>query len=579
MALTYRLPGVRVSGLGGGPAWRDAELLSLRVPAGRNYGRAEFALPQAVALEDLPATGSVIQISRGGVVMFRGRLLEAPASVGPGHDSVQAMAADVRWDLQRIRIGQYGIGPFDPTDGAFEEVGYEVWFNREGRPNRSASMSGGAYTFHHGTGAQWWTRREVLRWIATWYTGGLMTVDADGVSTAWDGRMEDGLLYMQDVAEAISDLARASGEAWGVTFRPGETRFAAIRPGAGASLTIDLAPAEGGRKAGTSRENSAVHVNVLRSIEQSADVVEVHSNRMLMEHTYSSDGTDPLLTGFTPSDPRYAYGWRVDVTKYLPHGLGASLTAGARPKRWMRENLTRMSSAGAYYAAGSAEAAAGLGDALRPELCVWLRPSGGGALYWIRSGFTILHEEGVVLFEPVMRLHSGTEYLIYGAAAWGGFELDLTVTTETERRQMSRSTPPAPGDYHLGASQPVVETVWRSDVTPRKRYASYVPTWSASLPPTRTLTASGAEEAYVDVTAALNATGEEYWAARRPPAVRVAARLLGLPATAALGRRIRMRNVKGLTGDEVVTHLEWDAAGGDQLVVQGTNNLAELLGR
>lgn len=588
MALTFPTKVVTVTQIGDQPAtWETVRLLGVHLPAGAQPGQCQLEFPEAYALTDLPALGEEVEVALDDVTIFKGVVISYPGEIGPQAEGQVAILADPRWELQRMRVGQKDIGPRE--GGGFEEVGMLVAFNPGGRRNRSATASGGVYQFDSSANAEFWTRKQILEWLAHWYMDTTVEVDASALTGAWDEEEFDFVPYLQTVPEALTRLCRSAGASWGIYFEDGQAYFVPIQAGGIGTLALALPAAESaGNLASTATELHVLSLAAAPSIERSIDTVEMHTAPRWIEHTYGNtlEGeVQPLLESFTPKDTRYFYGWKAVTNRYAQHLLGQDLAYGARPKRWLRHNGTTVDATGlAYYAALADGLKCGLGRAMRPEECFWVGvvdpDTQVETKYRVRAGFTILTERAQLLIEAVLELEDGTTLSFPDAEDWDDVRIYLTVTTEVEEPdtlQYGNSE----ANYHM-EGKPIVQTVYRSDMRPVYRYKARLPKLAdlATDPNASEVLGDGtALESYLEWTGEMIEAAQRIAAALTPAESRGRIRLLGIPTEARLGQLVTISpDQGGLAGTEVIVDLLYQTAEGDHLELTVDRNLARLLG-
>lgn len=588
MGLIYTTKQVTISQIGDEPeTWDKVRLISVSLPAGQNPGTCMLQFPRAYALTDLPDLGEDVEVLLDDRTVFRGRVTSYPGEIGAESEGQMAVLMDPRWELARMRIGQKGIGPDE--DQGFEEVGFLVAFNPGGRRNRSNGKVDGQYQFDTSASARHWTRAQILEWIAYWYMDGVIEVDTSALTGRWAQPEMNFVPYLMTVPEAITRLCRSAGASWGIWYDDGQATFVPIQAGGVGTLTCTLPKAQAeGQKASTSTEAHVLSLMASPSIERSADTVEVHTAPRWIEHTHTNLAVGDLpaiLTSFTPNDARFAMGWRVDTAQYKAHLLGQNLPSTARPKRWLRHNLSTVQADGTtYYAAFDDGLRAGLGVAVRPEECFWMGVMDGSTetIQRVKSGFLIVTEKAQLLVEDMVEFEDGSTLAFADPASWEDttkVRIYLTVTTEIEVPDLLQYGN-AEEDYHL-PGKPIVQPLYRSDLRPWYRHACRLPDLAnLSTNPNATVTvAEGSElEAYLTFTTEMIDAAERIAETMTKAESRVRLRLLGIPS-ARLGQKLVVSpDAAELKGDEIVVDLMYDTAEGDHLTVTADRCLARLIG-
>lgn len=593
MGLTMGIREVEIEGLDDlATEFATARLLTLDIPYGARWGTATIAFPEARAFKSTPSRGLPVTITYNEHILMKGHVISAPQNVSRQEDSCELTIADLRWMMGAVKIGQYGIGPVDPEAGGFPEVGYRVYFNPRGRPNRSVDpieSEENTYTFYSGPGARWWTREQALRLLLHYYAPWLLPPGSFGA--AWAENVTDLPLYPMDIPNALQALAARAGESWALRYDEGDVYYDPITGTPADTITVILPSDEGTNKASSSTALSAIDVRTTPAIVDSVDIVEIHSNPTWVEHTHSNvalseeDLKTPLLEGFVPKIPGYVYGYKVRVNAYhdgeaeppaWSHNLGRNHEEGAQPKHWLRHNITRLKPSGdAYYDAEDDDMKAGLGQALRPEDCCWIKEESDETWHHVKSGIVVLPRLAMVLLRAKLTADDGWKFDSFPGDDFADVQIRITVTTELEHPRVIKSTP---AGYHVHADWPITELIVRTDIKPTMRYESIVPDpATVQTDPNATVTKGEDPEWYVDVLTDMTNIGQKYLVARKLEENTIVVRTLEIP-NVRLGQGLEISPTDaGLSGSEVIIRLFYDIDRGDYLTIVATNNLARLL--
>lgn len=572
MALTFTRHTVSVSGIpAGAPAtWDDVEVLGIHVPAGSRYGTCTLEFPEAFAFASLPAKGEPIWVSLDSTTIFQGHVVAYPGMANPNGERQLLRAADPRWLLTGRRVGDTN---YAPAASGFPTVGHRVAFNPGGRRNRSAAKTDDLYTFSEGTDSEYWTRKDVLEFLLGTYGTGVLAVDTALLSARWNEVSLNFMPYSLPLPLAISQLAADCGESWGIGPKSsGAADFVPVVPGGGTTLSVTMAAGDTKLDAAA---NTVWSAQGEESIERSADVVEVHTGETFIEHTYSTEESaaeagDALLVAFSPNDKyRFTVGFRADVTKYDSHFLGHALGAGAKPKPWLRELLTRIvpgtigEPAFVTVAAGSAQEMRGEGRPIKPEECVWIEIA--GTRRRVLAGFEIRTGDAEILFEPYVTLETDVAGETEEVTLFEGPEkVWITVVTVTESVDTYRESVTA----HV-TGQALAEVVVRSDINPAVRYKADVPDFDGGI-----TNLAATLELYRDHETTLAAIAAQRLNGVKDATARVTVKTVDLTTAVALGRKLSF-----LGNDLAVVDVYYDLQNGvDQLQVTGTSNLSEVMG-
>ena len=604
--LTYSPKTVTLTGLGEG---YTVELLELNLGHGDRWGYATLQLPKEYAIDFTTVLGNLFTIKLAGSTIFQGWMAEIPTGIEPQSEMVRITLFDVRWLLARRKIGAHGIGNggYESAGvGGFPIVAYRVHFNPDGFPNRSQNPVAGStdvFTFAVDADAAAWRLRDALYLLLKWYAPELTAPAHDGpmLGTNWDKEIQNWQPYGRPVGAAITDLCAEAGESWAITFDDGEgaavnVNWVNICHTPDTTTTFRL-PELGGTPAQTSAstELQIVRMNATPRITDSADIVEVHSNRILVETTVASllaPDTDvsKVLNFSSQSHPGWVVGLEIEPTKYETAQLGKNLAAGSRNKPWRTRLLTlAQKTSAAYYDAFPSEqflsAQKLSARTLSIEDCVWLKNGDDGDWYKLEGGYMILPEEGRLLIGDMTQ----------GGVAWGkGMAFDvlniptsklfvkITIVVEIEDEYIYSTTNPT--TWHLNQTtspgKKLVEMVVRSDLHPMLRYRSHLPNLDKTGDPDEyTIAEEEATEAvaYFDVTSELESIAKLHLAALKTRENEVQIELLDLPVLN-LGDKIAIApGSANLVGNEVIVGLRYNFQQGDRVTVLGTNNLARLM--
>lgn len=588
MPYKFQPKAVVISGLS---AWPDdynpAELIELDLPYGARWGYAVVRFPKAFASNSTPAAGDSCTIRISGTIILRGVVTELPQNINAGADGSFCYVADVRWWWSRRKIGQYGIGSEDETAGGFPIVGYQVIFNPGGVANRSEeAVSPNLYTFSSTSTAQKWLRKDVLHFLVAWYAPSL-TIGT--LSTAWDDPIENFIAYGKSTLDAISELCADTGVTWAIGYDESENvSFLEITENPATTVTAKLENPHAGKKVDDASELSIREYSAITRITDSADIVEVQSGKKLIEATltnYEDEDACQMLTLFDPKMTGFCAALIPDVTKYETFHLGKNLPAGSRPKSFVRELVSRLKEdRTAYYPGWTEEASetegdyaellAGKGFPVHAELCVWAEDGENPtAMHLLKSGIRIIPEQALILVENTIEAHDGWWRDFYSFPE--DLRLRITVVTEIEESLVIRSTDPA--TWHIADNYKLVETIVRTDIRPKYRYQTYLPTFDVDDPNLYYAEAETDLEAYINASTLLARIGTPYLHAVRDAETDLTIRFLDIP-TVAVGSKLAISPaVLGLTGNEIIAHIRYNCAESDYVEVRVTNNYARLI--
>lgn len=556
----------------------EATIVEIQKYAGTAVGSAVVSFRHNFARDAEPEMGREVRLQIGGDIVFRGTVGQAPFVIGTGFDEVELLCFDDKWGMSARIVGQPGIGTQGSPAGSdgFKDVGFDLVFNRDGRPNKDPSSR----EFNTGSTAVYWTLRDVLLFLFDYYVADDVAriAAAQVAGSAYDRAPSHLNLVGQTALQAVDNVAQLSGESWGLTYGQSYSSFQRVAPGAGTLRTIHLFSPGARRLATEATPYHASDCRVESSILEARDTHQAISAHIVKESTYTNTGSDPLLTRLASySDKEYAARFAVDVTQYLTHSLGGNLSAGAPPKPWLTHLLTRRTSdASGYVTAAQIVATPALaGNATVAAPVLWLSGDGkeanarlcvGGVRIDCPNATIDLKDKVTLMLDAAD--DDGKEEEEVTGINWSTVGLWLTVATVLETPQSVESDA---GDTYLPA--PFYQLISKPDLVPERRQDSWLPDPSGNNNAITKL-ATSAEEQYVDVTSRLEEAVSASLAAS--PAIATPLTLLfPFVPTFDIGDRIRLRgrNVN-LTGNEVVTRIVYNVHEAFECRVQATNVLA-----
>lgn len=558
-----------------------AQILQIAKYAGSQIGSATIAY-RANYADGVPPVGAEMVLSLNGTVVWRGVIMEAPATISEDEDQVLLVGACDKELLDREIVGAVGIG--SQAGGGFRHVGYDITFNPGGAPNRQAT----GRDFDKGSSAAYWTLEQILRWVFDYYVQATsVTLTGFLPSFGWSQVLPDISLAGQSALQAIDYLCGLAGESWGLRYRTGGSEFVSIRPGTGDDAYVSVFQPKN-RASASNVTDQHGYVSVRRSLRLSRSTHCAISGRMVIETTYQS-GTSELLTRsttFKDPDAKYTQHYLVDVTAYAAHGLGQSLTAGARPKPWRDALVSRLNGSSYMTAAEIDAVAARKTTAPQARPVIWIKLTDSHDVWFMCHGGSKIDTEHCRLsFQDEVTLML-TDDLVSAAEDLEGWNLDhfvtvdqaekkanvvvadwalvtvrLTIATEIEERETA--------DVFGGG------TVWgrvliqRDDLIPEARINSTLPDltdMAASVD-----VASGTREMYVSQQDALQTACE--LSVRSSPGVEteIRARMPFVPIFE-IGARLRVQGRSlGTTGNEAIKEISYE-------FVDGVPTMANVIG-
>jgi len=540
--------------------------------AGSAVGSAVVGYPSHFAEDASPDMGKWVKLKIGSKLVFRGVVGHAPFRISPTEDDMQLVCFDDKWGMESTIVGQIGRGtqPTTPADevgdSGFKDVGFEVVFNAEGKPNKNAS----SYDFDTGSSAAYWTLQDIIVFLFTYYistdvatvsTGSLSVDPADLAYLRTPSHLD---LTGQTALQAVDNVAQLAGESWGLTPGVSASAFTRVRPGAGTNRKVYLvAPKTGVQSTSTNTFHASTCV-AGNSIRNSRDTYQAVSGPIVKETTYTNTGVDPLLVRLsTYKDKEYVARFQVDVSKYTANSLGLNLSAGSTPKEWSPSLVTRKKTDGSGYVTAAeivtTPSLARNETILKPVL--WISPANtteSNALL-CTGGYRIDEDKGTIDFKSEIEVMpaTGTKARKGTVPNWASVGIWFTVATILRTPESKQS---ADGNTYLPRA--FYELISKPDLSPDRREDSYLPNLATSNNNDITKVAVGAEEKYVDIGAKLTDAIDSALAANAAIETPLTIEFPFIPIFD-LGDRIDIRG-RGLgeTGNEVVTSITYTFTSG-----------------
>lgn len=551
--------GTALTAPGAAPVTAYVRRISLGM--GAAPGECELYFPSTPVGIHSWAQGIKVAAFRDTECIFSGVVVDNSEHIGSSTNEVTLSCLDVRHEMAAIQIGQYGIGPI-ATSGGWPQVGYDLVFNADNKPNRSVNVdSTGKYTFSTKIGAQYWTPRDIVDFMFYWYVSSTICQFLPG--TYWDGvlsqRTPELNLSHCDVPTAISRVMACVGGSWAVNFVgvPGGTAAAMIPIVEGIDpywshvIHIDSV-----NSSTTPSEWTTDSLNLRNSVRNSWDRIEVLSAPAAVESALHDGTTNPPLVKVSTGKelpPNCICYYAVDVTKYTANNLGSDLLTGDAPKKWRHSLLTRKNSSG--YVAALTDIRTG--DDFPCSEAIWLSEDSGATWKRVKSGVHIDFEK--------MRLYVHRSGQYYGTAvgdmalSWDitsstGVRILFTVATELELPRLYVATVPSP---YLPVRRTV--RVIRREFNQHLRYKSYLPDLASTNPNTYTIMAASTLEDYDSPDADLKRIADQLLTMRQTMECNVSLSLPFFPKLT-IGDSITFAplNLVSAGGTMRVTSIEYD---------------------
>lgn len=543
--------------------------------AGASIGSAVVRYSTEFAEDATPGMGEEARITIGGETVFRGVVGDARLVISDGEDEVQLVLYDDKWLMDRMVIGQYGIGTVDSGESGFKYVGFDFTFNPQGRPNKLV----GSFDFDTSTSAEFWTLKTILQFIFTHYIdSSCAIISLDGMGDEWDRKPSHLNLIGQTALQAVDNVVALAGQSWGLNPGADKSRFTIVKRNYGALRTVHLFSTKSGRKATEATELHASSISVNTTIRNSRDVHQVFSGPMRYEIGLTSTGSDPLLVMSSSPIKGYSKRFTLDIAQYETYGLGQNPPTGGKPKPWLKELLTRISG-GAYVTAAQIAANPALLDAERAQIPIWIAAdkTKPATARLVVGGARIDCENCCIDLADVLDVMKNTAEI--GADKkdrkeltiedWDDAGVWMTVAMQLETRDVFESDT---NSKYLPEEFYVVTT--KEDLIPEKRCTVWLPDLAGDNNAISALAAT--EEAYYDVAALLEEACDS--SVESMPLIETPIELrFGFFPVLNIGDRISVsgRDV-GATGDEVITQVMFNIHESFETRVTATNVMAAV---
>lgn len=513
--------------------------------------------------------GDTARITIDGSTVFRGVVAEGPFTAGTGKDELAILLYCDKWRLEEAVVGEYGIGPADVTAGGFNDVGYDLVFNKGNRPNKAPA----SYDFSTGTGAVYWELADILTLLlANYVDASEITYSAGTITGAAALGVVPSELNLTGMTalQAIDTVVSMAGLSWALDYGSASSEFVLVVPGSGTTRTAVFATPETGA-APTVTEWHGGEIEVQSSVRNAVDRVRVRSANIIQETMHSNKGTNPLLAAVSGyKSAEYVVAFQVQVNQYENHGLGSNLDAGSDPKPWLPHLITRWKADRTGYEVAETDELPALEPVAVP---VWVSEDGteGNAKLAV-GGYSIDLQRGLIEVEAEI------EVVGAGASAretlsgldWGTAGIWVTVATVLE--SPAWYTTSASG--YLPTPHPLV--LDRKDIAHVRRYNSWLPDLSAD-PHGISKVQTGLAAVYIDAEPRMTEIGDAALAESSALEVTAVVEFPFLPVVD-LGDKLAVsgRPMPQLTGDEVVTAVRYGLDGRYTTQVTASNITATV---
>jgi hypothetical protein len=519
--------------------------------------------------------GSKARVSINGQTIFRGIVLNAPATVSPGVDQIELMLIDEKRMLSNNVIGQVDIGTV--TDLGFTDVAFEIIFNKDSMPNK-----GTAYDFQEGSASSYWTLRDILQFVFdNFIDPALMTLSATEVAhAAWDATPHDLTLLGQTPAQALDTLSELAGETWAAIVTNGAMTYRSVRPGNGTTRRLGMFRPWTGSKVDAATDAHPNDMRVDVTIANSKDTFDVHSAPIIIESVYSK-ANSLLSTVSTFVDKEYQCRFAVNRSQYAANGLGADRSAISTPKPWLTTLLTRMTSdMSGYVTAAEIASDPTLLRNPRAEIPVWISETGDLAdAKFCLNGYRLDAKNCTIDFKTKCQVlaTSGSDPDTIEIADFSLLGVWVNVATILE---FPETYVTAVGSQYL--TDHIHQLIQLTQLTPERRFNSWLPDLAGANNSIATI-ATSSEEKYLDIGPELKQAGDSALEETAQIETPIEAKLPFFPIWE-LGDQVSIvgRNL-GATGYEVIIDITYDVHEQFVTTIKATNvmkrvNQSKLVG-
>lgn len=451
--------------------------------AGAAIGTAVISYPAHYASDATPQMGKGVRIKLEGRVIFRGVIGNGPFKVSNDSDELQLVLFDDKWLMSRKTIGQPGIGTKPnsvPGLYGFNDVCFDVIFNRDGKPNKDPDKT----DFITDATAVFWTLKDVLKFVFLYYIDPAdAKLNSALLSSGYDRKPTHLNLVGQTALQAVDTVAQHAGESWGLIPGSSSSAFVPVRPGHGTKRSIFFfKPKAHGRSDSATTWHVSDGSSSL-SVQECKDDYIAMSGSILKEHTVTNKGSYPLLvrnTSYVDPAKEHVAQYTVDVEQYAVHMLGPALSAGSRPKKWSRELVTRLNAGkNGYITAANIAADPSLrhNDRLaKPFLWVSLDGTEANARL-CTGGFRINADHGTIEFKakPDLWPATGDKEESVTVGNWATAGIWLTIATVIGLPKTSQSTV---ASRYL--PKRFTQLIIKSDLVPEQRGIVWLPKMSGT---------------------------------------------------------------------------------------------------
>ena len=515
-------------------------------------------------------------LSMNGRVIFRGVISDGPFSITTDTDELQLILSDDKWLMSRKTVGMPGIGSqpaVTPGQLGFNDVGFDVIFNKDGRPNKDPA----AFDFITDTTAVYWTLKDIMQFLFQWYVdSGDVQLNSALLDTDYDRKPMHRNLVGMTALQAVDTIAQLAGQSWGLIPGASCSAFTPVKPGTGTLRIARLFQPKAGGRADAATTWHVKSGKASMSVQQCKDDYIAMSGPILKEHTYNSSGTNPLLvrnTAFVDPTKQHVAQFRVDVTQYAANNLGPSLPAGSRPKKWHSELVTRLTAAHDGYLTAADIAADPIkrsNDRIAKPF-FWISLNGTNANAQLcTGGFRVNTEHGTIELKSHLDVWpaAGDQEQTIVVSDWTKVAIWLTIATIIQGIPKFSET--NVGSLYL--PKKFTQLIVKHDLIPEQRGVSVLPVMGGAN--NAVFQASTATEDYVDVGQQLDEIVAG--AIAQTPSIESPLEL-DFPFMPELNigdlMQVQGRQLN-LSGNEVVTRIAWDIYEAYDVHVTATNVLA-----
>jgi hypothetical protein len=166
----------------------------------------------------------------------------------------------------------------------FTDVGFDVCFNADGRPNKSPT----ALDFCTGSAAIYWTLEDCLKFVFNWYIPATVaTLNTAQLKTsnvtraAWLRRPAHLNLSGETALDAVDQVVGLTGESWTLDYSANISAFRSVHAAGGTVRAAEAFLPSRGAQAASASDKTPSEMRVSGTLENCRDSVQVVSGILI----------------------------------------------------------------------------------------------------------------------------------------------------------------------------------------------------------------------------------------------------------------------------------------------------------